>query len=254
MTLAIVVPCYQRLAFTQACLQNLVNMLSKERLLVLVDDGSGDGTAKYLEMFRYKNKVVVLHEENKGLPVAYNAGVRTAKENGCDVVCIVDNDLLVPFQFDEVLLDDLGTIENSIVGGLVASDKNIRMWLQKQGDAYKKPEPVSTMIIGGGAVVAMPIAAWERAKGFCEVSKQYDYVDAKFFNDVRWAGYKTYIDPRVICVEMQSFAYTDIEYERSKLKNRLAARCSLPQTDFNLALARIMRGRNRIVVEEGGGS
>jgi len=58
----------------------------KDKLsLILVDDGSTDGTGETLEQFRGHERVTVVHKENGGKHTALNAGIALAKSEfvGC---------------------------------------------------------------------------------------------------------------------------------------------------------------------------
>ena len=59
--------------------------------VVVVVDGSGDGTREWLASFHSRNRLVVLEQENKGQAAARNAGARSAHG---DILLFLDDDLL----------------------------------------------------------------------------------------------------------------------------------------------------------------
>jgi len=62
--------------------------------LIVVDDGSGDGTAAALARLSTESRLtVVSHEGNRGYGAALRSGVEAADRAGCDVVIFMDSDL-----------------------------------------------------------------------------------------------------------------------------------------------------------------
>lgn len=65
-----------------------------ERLIVVVDDGSTDGSRELVEAQRGRGGVaVVLHERNRGKGAAVRSGIAEALRLGADVVLVHDADL-----------------------------------------------------------------------------------------------------------------------------------------------------------------
>jgi glycosyltransferase involved in cell wall biosynthesis len=67
-----------------------VRVPGHEMRIVVVDDGSGDGTG---EIARSRGATVVHHETNRGLGAAVRTGLRAAVEAGASVVAYLDADL-----------------------------------------------------------------------------------------------------------------------------------------------------------------
>lgn len=102
MTVAVVVPCYRESArFDVGAFVTLAGRVDR---LVLVDDGSDDGTPDRLDEVaaRAKGRVTVLREpRNRGKAEAVRAGMRHALDEGADMVGYFDADLATPI--DELL-------------------------------------------------------------------------------------------------------------------------------------------------------
>jgi glycosyltransferase involved in cell wall biosynthesis len=90
--LSIVIPCYNEINTIETIIDMVRDVdLEVEREIVLVDDGSEDGTREYLEKIKDQEDLkVVFHPANRGKGAALRTGFEQA---GGDVVLIQDADL-----------------------------------------------------------------------------------------------------------------------------------------------------------------
>ena len=88
---SIIVPIYNVEMYIEKCLETLVNQTLKDIEIILVNDGSKDGSAeiakKYLE--KYPEKIVYLEKENGGLSDSRNYGLPHAKG---EYIAFLDSD------------------------------------------------------------------------------------------------------------------------------------------------------------------
>lgn len=77
--ISIVVPVYNAKKYINRCLDSLVNQTYKNTEIILVDDGSKDGSEKVCDSYadKYEN-ITVLHIENGGPSNARNTGIAAA--------------------------------------------------------------------------------------------------------------------------------------------------------------------------------
>lgn len=76
---SIVVPIYNGEKFIENCIKNIQCQTYHELELILVDDGSTDNTAKICDSYAESDgKIKVIHQSNKGLSAARNAGTKIA--------------------------------------------------------------------------------------------------------------------------------------------------------------------------------
>jgi CDP-glycerol glycerophosphotransferase len=88
--LSVVVPVYQVEAYLAACLDSLLAVRYPHLEIVVVDDGSTDGSAAIAESYRARDdRIRVVRQENAGLGAARNTGIREATG---DLVTFVDSD------------------------------------------------------------------------------------------------------------------------------------------------------------------
>jgi glycosyltransferase involved in cell wall biosynthesis len=121
---SVVVPVYNPGANLEPCLQSLLGQtLDASRYeLVLVDDGSTDGTASLLDHWaaREPGRIVVVHEPNSGWPGRpRNIGVARARG---DYVQFVDNDDLLAPHALERMVELARECDADVVLGKMSSD------------------------------------------------------------------------------------------------------------------------------------
>lgn len=86
---SIVIPVYNGRADTYACLQSIGKHTPEAHEIIVVDNGSTDGTAEWLAT---QDVTVIRNDQNRGFPAACNQGIVAAR--GQQVV-ILNNDTLV---------------------------------------------------------------------------------------------------------------------------------------------------------------
>lgn len=92
MKATVVIPNYNGKAFMQDCLTALAKQTSREFEVLVVDNGSADGSADGLEVWYPEVKVLKL-DRNYGFSRAVNEGIR---RSDCEYVILLNNDT-VPF-------------------------------------------------------------------------------------------------------------------------------------------------------------
>lgn len=79
MIVSVVIPVYNDKPYLERCVQSVLNQTYKDLEIVLVDDGSTDGTGDLCDQLASVDlRICVIHQENKGLSGARNVGIRKA--------------------------------------------------------------------------------------------------------------------------------------------------------------------------------
>ena len=78
MKLSIIVPAYNCIDYIEECLDSILNQLWDDGELIVVDDGSDDGTDRILEEYRKNPRVKVISCSHRGASGARNAGIEAA--------------------------------------------------------------------------------------------------------------------------------------------------------------------------------
>lgn len=77
---SIIVPIYNREQCLRQCLGSIVAQTLREIEIILVDDGSTDGSSMICDEYAAADsRVCVIHKKNEGMGAAYNAGLNIAK-------------------------------------------------------------------------------------------------------------------------------------------------------------------------------
>lgn len=78
--ISIIVPVYKSEKYLSKCVDSILAQTLKNFELILVDDGSPDGSGKLCDDYALKDvRVLVIHQENAGASAARNAGLEIAR-------------------------------------------------------------------------------------------------------------------------------------------------------------------------------
>ncbi len=103
--ISVIVPTYNYAHFIGDCLESIFSQTYKDFEVIVVDDGSTDGTAEILQ--EYKEKIRYIYQENRGLPSARNTGIQSS--HGKFLAFLDSDDLWLPYKLEEqirILGDD----------------------------------------------------------------------------------------------------------------------------------------------------
>jgi glycosyltransferase involved in cell wall biosynthesis len=92
---SIIIPCWNQREFTQFCLQALFHHTRSPWELIVVDNGSTDGTAEYLAGVRDAAAIpvtLITNARNAGFPSAVNQGLQVARG---EYLVLLNNDAVV---------------------------------------------------------------------------------------------------------------------------------------------------------------
>ena len=102
-TVLFVIPVYNQLDYTRQCLDSLNRDGVLERNVVVVDNGSADGTREFLAT--RPDLWVIANETNRGCSAAWNQGVEAALAAAADWIIVINNDVVVATGFQDGMLD-----------------------------------------------------------------------------------------------------------------------------------------------------
>lgn len=101
--ISIVVPVYNANNSLHCCIDSILNQTYSDFELILVDDGSTDESGRICDTYAIKdNRVKVIHQDNSGVSVARNTGIKAARG---DYICFVDSDDYINRDYLKKLLE-----------------------------------------------------------------------------------------------------------------------------------------------------
>jgi len=86
---SVIIPTYNRRNYLKIAIESILAQDFKSYELIIVDDGSKDGTDAYLKQLGYDKYCRYVYQENKGPAAARNSGIRKAKG---EYICFLDSD------------------------------------------------------------------------------------------------------------------------------------------------------------------
>ena len=117
--ISVIVPVYNAAAFLDQCLESITTQIYRHLEILVVDDGSTDGSAEMCDRWAGKDeRIRVIHQPNGGHSAARNAALDAMTG---DLVMMVDSDDVVHPAFASILLDVMvRTGADIAVGGYFA--------------------------------------------------------------------------------------------------------------------------------------
>ena len=105
---SVIVPVYNAKDYIIRCIDSILEQTFKDIELILIDDGSTDGSELICDRYKSNNTVKVIHQENRGVSSARNRGLEVA--TGTYVAFVDSDDYLEKNMLQQML------------GGLASSD------------------------------------------------------------------------------------------------------------------------------------
>ena len=88
--LSVIVPCFNEINTINEVIKKIKNSEIKSKEIIIVDDGSSDGSREYLKKLNDSQIKIIYHPRNKGKGAAINTGIKAAKG---EIIIIQDADL-----------------------------------------------------------------------------------------------------------------------------------------------------------------
>lgn len=100
--ISVIVPVYNVEPYLRKCLDSVVGQTYRDLEILIIDDGSTDGSGIICDEYKVDERVKVFHTENRGLSAARNLGLDEATG---DWIGFVDSDDWIEPDMYEVLID-----------------------------------------------------------------------------------------------------------------------------------------------------
>ncbi|MEK6477320.1 glycosyltransferase family 2 protein [Catalinimonas sp. 4WD22] len=113
----VVIPVHNRVNFTRNCLESLEKQTFKHFNIIVVDDGSTDGTSEMLRV-HFPDVKVVKGDGNLWWTGGINLGIEKALELGADYVFTLNDDTIAPSNLIEEMVKHAQRKPSAIFGAL----------------------------------------------------------------------------------------------------------------------------------------
>ena len=182
---AVVLPVFNQLEYTRGCLQSLAPNLAGGVELIVVDNGSTDGTGTYLSSFAGAR--VVRNETNLGCARAWNQGVHLSTR---EWTVIMNNDVVVAPGSLEALLEFGGETGTDIVAPALREGPLNYAFQEYAADFMRRMGRVQRLGEAHGICFMVRRRVFEAVGSFDENFRIGQFEDVDFFRRAQLAGVK----------------------------------------------------------------
>ena len=102
---SIIIPVYNALPYLREVLESVIHQTYQYLEIIIVDDGSSDGSGGVCDNYaKSDNRIILIHQENRGLSAARNTGL--CKATG-DLIAFLDADDAYHPDYIKVMIEDM---------------------------------------------------------------------------------------------------------------------------------------------------
>lgn len=88
--ISVIIPVYNVKPYLEDAIESVIHQSYTDIEIILIDDGSTDGSGEICDRYqKIDSRIIVIHQENKGLSVARNVGLDLCKG---EIISFLDSD------------------------------------------------------------------------------------------------------------------------------------------------------------------
>lgn len=179
---------YNRLDLTEETLNSFFQTTTSKYRLIIVDNGSKDGTVEYLNNLRPPSEwcvgcEILLNPENKGNAYGRNQALQIANKFNDPFLSTMDNDVIFPDGWLNEILDIINANPNFVIGVNMEPTPYPLITLNKKTFQYKAKGNLGT----ASTVFKREL---HNKIGFFQIYSLFGEEDADFHFRSRLAGYQ----------------------------------------------------------------
>lgn len=106
--ISVIVPVYNVEPYLRKCLDSIINQTYRDLEILIIDDGSTDGSDEICDEYKNDERVRVFHTNNRGLSCARNLGLDTARG---DWISFVDSDDWIETDMYDRAIDSISSAD-----------------------------------------------------------------------------------------------------------------------------------------------
>lgn len=179
--ISIVVPIYNVEKYLRTCIDSILVQTYKNLEIILVDDGSPDRCGVICDEYKEKDqRIMVIHQKNRGLSCARNAGIDIAQGQ---YIGFVDSDDTIDPQMFEILLNNIQSYDARIsICGRKIVDEEGNVSNEKYARQKQMVLDGKSAIIEMNSHMSFDMAAWDKLYDI-ELWKDIRYPEGKLSED-----------------------------------------------------------------------
>ena len=114
--ISIIIPMYNAIDTISRCVESIINQTYKNIEIIVIDDGSIDGSFEKVNLFYKKNpNIKIIHQNNSGVSSARNTGI---SHSTGELIMFVDSDDSLKRETCEILINEFNSSIDLMIFGL----------------------------------------------------------------------------------------------------------------------------------------
>lgn len=221
---SVVIPTFNRKKELLTCLESLFKQSFKNFEVIVVDDGSVDGTKETLKKYGWLEKIQYLkNDQNKGVSVAKNKGIKNAIGK---YLWFLDSDTkIISPNCLKILIRELDKLPKIGTIGCEIIERNKETLIREHTFFGNDKTYSNQEIIRKECDYNATCNCFTRKKLLLEIGGfneyyYYGYEDAEFGKQIQKRGYLNILDSKVALLHLRSTWYRSANY-RLFFKNRI---------------------------------
>ena len=203
---------------TLACLESLSGITYPSFRVIVVDNGSTDGTAQAIRK-HFPDTEIVVNEQNLGYPGGCNVGLRYALDHGANHIFAINNDVIVDPAILDELMNEMAPDVGILTPKVYYADESDRVW-----SVGSRRHPLTLEMTRKGDE-QLDAGQWDEV-----IEQDYLVGCAHLFSrslleeiGLLDAGYFLYYDDLDICIRAQRAGYRLLMVPRALMWHKVAA-------------------------------
>ena len=172
--------CYNSVEYTKKCVNSLMASGTLMSRVVVVDNGSHDGTQNYLKTQPFGE--VIFNKTNLGCGIAWNQG---ALAQQAEWTIIMNNDVLVTRGWAERLIESARELDVRVISPAMIEGPLDYDFQEFAEEAERRMSGVSRLGAKHAVCLAVHKSVWEDIGYFTPKPRLLGYEDTIFFNELK---------------------------------------------------------------------
>ena len=206
---SVIVPVYNVEKFLDHCIESIVGQTYSNIELILVDDGSTDSSGSLCDNWKTKDsRVVVCHQNNKGLSGARNTGIDISKG---DYLCFIDSDDFVTANYVESFVNEIEATNADFVLCDIISSKFTDASMELDENRILSPEDCRNWLTNPiSREYVLMVVAWNKLYKR-KLFESFRFPDGKLHEDEFMINHMIYNIDKVAYISKANYVYRNNE-------------------------------------------